>query len=107
LKSTNQTHETQQDLEKINGAIDRFFQNFHLATIFNQSGIRKTKGTSALTIMSSIFALAFIGKDFFRVFLLSLDFELLSSRDKKNRFQVITKDVDKRSCGYKASSILG
>jgi hypothetical protein len=197
LKSTNQTHETQQDLGKINGAIDRFFQKFHLATIFNQSGIRKTKGTSALTIMSSIFALAFIGKDFFRgivqnqsapfgkdaayellkgschnwrkvlmmisvkllalfnsltsqtrekvliiddspydrsrskkvellarvfdhaekrfirgfrllsvcwsdgVSLLPLDFALLSSRDKKNRFQGITKDVDKRSCGYK------
>jgi hypothetical protein len=66
LKSTNQTHETQQDSAKINGAVDRFFQNFHLATIFNHSGIRKTKGTSALTIMSSIFALAFIGKDFFR-----------------------------------------
>ena len=197
MKSTNQTHETQQDSAKINGAIDRFFQNFHLATILNQSGIRKTKGISALTIMSSIFALAFIGKDFFRgivqnqsvpfgkdaayellkgschnwrkvlmmisvkllvffnsltsqtrekvliiddspydrsrskkvellarvfdhaekrfirgfrllsvcwsdgVSLLPLDFALLSSKDKKNRFQGITKDVDKRSCGYK------
>lgn len=197
MKSTNQTHETQQDSGKINGAIDRFFQKFHLAAIFNQSGIRKTKGTSAFTIMSSIFALAFIGKDFFRgivqnqsalfgkdaayellkgschnwrkvlmmlsvklvaffnsltsqtrekvliiddspydrsrskkvellakvfdhaekkfirgfrllsvcwsdgVSLLPVDFALLSSRDKKNRFQGITKDVDKRSCGYK------
>lgn len=197
MKSTNQTHETQQDSAKITGAIDRFFQNFHLATILNQSGIRKAKGISALTIMSSIFALAFIGKDFYRgivqnrslsfgkdaayellkgschnwrkvlmiisvkllsffnsltsetrekvliiddspydrsrskkvellakvfdhaekkfirgfrllsvcwsdgVSLLPLDFALLSSKDKKNRFEGITKDVDKRSCGYK------
>jgi len=40
MKSTNQTHETQQDSAKIFGAIDRFFQYFHLATILNQSGIR-------------------------------------------------------------------
>jgi hypothetical protein len=33
--------------------------------------------------------------------LLPLDFALLSSKDKKNRFEGITKDVDKRSCGYK------
>jgi hypothetical protein len=66
MKSTNQTHETQQDSAKITGAIDRFYKNFHLATILNQSGFRKTKGISALTIMSSIFALAFIGKDFYR-----------------------------------------
>lgn len=66
MKSTNQPHGTQQDSAKITRAIDRFFQNFHLATILNQSGIRKTKGISALTIMSSIFALAFIGKDFYR-----------------------------------------
>jgi hypothetical protein len=66
LKSTNQKHETQQESAEVTGAIDRFFQNFHLATILNQIGIRKTKGISALTIMSSIFSLAFIGKDFFR-----------------------------------------
>jgi hypothetical protein len=66
LKSTNQTHETQQDLGKINEAIDRFFQNFNFAMILNRSGIRKTKGTSALTIMSSIFVFVFIGKDFFQ-----------------------------------------
>jgi hypothetical protein len=41
MKSTNHAQETQQDSAKITGAIDRFFQNFHLATILNQSGIRK------------------------------------------------------------------
>jgi hypothetical protein len=197
MKSNSHELETQQDSAKVTGAIDRFFQNFHLGTILNQSGIRKAKGTSAITIMSSISALAFIGKDFFRgivqnqsipfgkdaayellkgschnwrkvlmmisvkllaffnsltsqtrekvliiddspydrsrskkvellarvfdhagkrfirgfrllsvcwsdgVSLLPLDFALLSSKDKKNRFQGITKDVDKRSCGYK------
>lgn len=35
------------------------------------------------------------------VSLLPLDFALLSSRDKKNQLQGITKSVDKRSCGYK------
>jgi len=30
-----------------------------------------------------------------------LDFALLSSVEKKNRYQEITKDIDKRSCGYK------
>ncbi len=29
-----------------------------------------------------------------------VDFALLSSKDKKNRYQGITKDLDKRSCGY-------
>jgi hypothetical protein len=197
MKSNSHKLETQQDSAKVTGAIDRFFKNFCVATILHQSGIRKAKGTSALTIMSSIFALAFIGKDFFRgivqnpsvpfgkdaayellkgschnwrkvlmmisvkllaffnsltsqtrekvliiddspydrsrskkvellakvfdhaekrfirgfrllsvcwsdgVSLLPLDFALLSSKDKKNRFQGITKDVDKRSCGYK------
>jgi len=197
MKSNSHELETQQDSTNVTGAIDRFFQNFCLKTILNQSGIRKAKGTSALTIMSSIFALAFIGKDFFRgivqneslpfgkdaayellrrpshnwrkalmslsvkifsffssltgerrekvliiddspfdrsrskkvellarvydhaekkfirgfrllsvcwsdgVSLLPLDFALLSSKDKKNRLQGITKDVDKRSCGYK------
>jgi hypothetical protein len=35
------------------------------------------------------------------VSLLPLDFALLSSKDKKNRIQGITREVDKRSCGYK------
>ena len=30
-----------------------------------------------------------------------LDFALLSSAEKKNRYQEITKDIDKRSCGYR------
>jgi len=30
-----------------------------------------------------------------------LDFALLSSVEKKNRYQEITKDIDKRSCGYR------
>lgn len=29
-----------------------------------------------------------------------LDFALLSSREAKNRYQEITKDIDKRTCGY-------
>jgi hypothetical protein len=66
MKFNSHELETQQDSIKVTGAIDRFFQNFCLGTILNQSGIRKAKGTSALTIMSSIFALTFIGKDFFR-----------------------------------------
>lgn len=32
--------------------------------------------------------------------LLPLDFALLSSTKKKNRYQEITKEIDKRSCGY-------
>jgi hypothetical protein len=48
MKSTNHAQETQQDSAKITGAIDRFFQKFHLATILNQSGIRKTKGICSI-----------------------------------------------------------
>jgi hypothetical protein len=33
--------------------------------------------------------------------LVPVDFALLSSADKLNRYQGITKDIDKRSCGYK------
>jgi hypothetical protein len=66
MELTNQPNEAQQDSAKITRVIDRFFQSFCMGTILNQSGIRKAKGTSALTIMSSFFVLAFIGKDFFR-----------------------------------------
>jgi len=191
------TTQNQQDSEKIEGSIHRFFATFKLGTILNRCGIKKTKGIPAAMILMAIFSLSFAGKNIFRsmaqnpdapfgkdvaydflkdpsfnwrkallflavnilatingltgeirkkvaivddspydrsrsknvellakvydhaakkfikgfrllsvcwsdgVSLIPLDFALLSSREIKNRFQGITKTLDKRTCGYK------
>lgn len=180
----------------VTGAVEKFFRKFKVGTILNRCGIKKAKGVSPMTIVTSVFSLAFTGKTFFRgivrnesepfrkdaaydllrrpnhnwrrvllilaakiisfvtpltreerekvliiddsphdrsrskkvellarvfdhvtrtylrgfrmltvcwsdgVSLLPLDFALLSSNEKKNRYQEVTKDSDKRSCGH-------
>lgn len=47
-------------------SIKRYFKKFNIGSMLNKSGIKKTKGVSPLTISMSIFALPFIGLNFFR-----------------------------------------
>jgi len=61
-----------------------------LARVFDHSENKFLKGYRLLTACWSD------GASF-----LPLDFALLSSANKKNRLQGITKNLDKRSCGYK------
>ena len=61
-----------------------------LSKVFDHSTKRYLKGFRLLTVAWSDGAS-----------LLPLDFALLSSVEKKNRYQEITKDIDKRSCGYR------
>ncbi len=197
IKANRQPLVSQQNSDKAISSIDHFFRKFNMGTLLNRGSIQKTRGASPLTILASIFSLAFIGKNFFRgivlsesesfgkdaayeflkcprynwrkvmlslsvklfsffntltsdtrkkvliiddspydrsrskkvellakvydhaegkyikgfrmltvawsdgVSLLPVDFALLSSKDKKNRYQDITKSHDKRTCGYK------
>jgi len=61
-----------------------------LSKVFDHSTKRYLKGFRLLTVVWSDGAS-----------LLPLDFTLLSSVKKKNRYQEITKAIDKRSCGYR------
>ena len=61
-----------------------------LARVFDHNTNQYLKGFRMLTLGWSD------GNSF-----LGLDFALLSSTDKKNRFTEITKSLDKRTCGYK------
>ena len=60
-----------------------------LSKVFDHCTKRYLKGFRLLTVAWSDGAS-----------LVPLDFALLSSVEKKNRYQEITKDIDKRSCGY-------
>ena len=46
--------------------IDDFFNKFHMGTLLNRCGIRKRHGYSVRSLIKAIFALPFIGKNFFR-----------------------------------------
>jgi len=61
-----------------------------LSKVFDHCTKRYLKGFRLLTVVWSDGAS-----------LVPLDFALLSSVEKKNRYQEITKDIDKRSCGYR------
>ncbi len=61
-----------------------------LSKVFNHCTKRYLKGFRLLTVAWSDGAS-----------LLPLDFALLLSVEKKNRYREITKDIDKRSCGYR------
>jgi hypothetical protein len=50
----------------INGKIDHFFKRFKLTKKMYRCGIRKNKGHSPRTLIATIFALPFVGKNFYR-----------------------------------------
>ena len=51
---------------RIQNRIEVFFTTFHLGSLLNRSGIHKVRGTSPLTIFTTIFSLPFYGVTFFR-----------------------------------------
>lgn len=55
-----------QDDIYIHGKIDHFFNRFKIATKMHRCGIRKSRGHSVRTLVMSIFALPFEGKNFYR-----------------------------------------
>ena len=197
MQATQTPVDTQEKNDGVNGMIGEFFDNFHIGSLLNRSGIRKIRGARPLAIVTALFSLPFHGVNIYwgivqnrelgflkdsvydvlrrpnfnwRIFLLSLsvavtrffvslsdvsretvfifddstldrsrskmvellarvfdhstqkylkgfrflslvwsdgastvpvDFALLSSTDEKNRYQNITKDLDKRCCGYR------
>jgi len=46
--------------------IDEFFNNFNISTMLHRAGIRKRHGHSVRSLIKPLFALPFIGKNFFR-----------------------------------------
>jgi len=65
MKSYNTEEKRQADI-CINGKIDHFFKRFKLTAKMHRCGIRKNKGHSPVTLITPIFALPFVGKNFFR-----------------------------------------
>lgn len=55
-----------QDDIRILDQIDDFFNKFHIGTLLDRCGIRKRHGYSVRSLMKAVFALPFIGKNFFR-----------------------------------------
>lgn len=59
------TLKSQADIQ-IFDQIDDFFNKFHIGTLLDRCGIRKRHGYSVRSLTKTIFALPFIGKNFFR-----------------------------------------
>ena len=56
----------QNSTDAVTGTVGGFFRKFGIGTILNRCGIKKAKGVSPMTIVTSVFSLAFTGKNFFR-----------------------------------------
>ena len=65
MKHTSITSQSQADIQVLD-QIDDFFDKFHIGTLLNRCGIRKRHGYSVRSLTKAIFALPFIGKNFFR-----------------------------------------
>lgn len=70
-------HLAQQEAKRLENRISSFKQNFRIGTLLNNSGIRKLRGVSPLTLFTVIFMLPFEGYDFYRGIVTnpSLDFK--------------------------------
>lgn len=55
-----------QDRIQVTGKIHDFFDRFNIGTLLHQCGIRKRHGYSVRSLTETIFALPFLGKNFFR-----------------------------------------
>ena len=59
-------HRAQQEAKRLENRISSFKENFKIGTLLNNSGIRKLRGVSPLTLFTVIFMLPFEGYDFYR-----------------------------------------
>ena len=57
-------YETVQEQQRLNNKISTFCGQFCIGTLLNQSGIRKQRGVSPLSLFATIFALPFYGVNF-------------------------------------------
>ena len=65
MKHSRITSKSQADIQILD-QIDVFFDKFRIGTLLDRCGIRKRHGYSVRSLTKSIFALPFIGKNFFR-----------------------------------------
>ncbi|MCW5213588.1 transposase, partial [Desulfobulbus sp. TB] len=59
-------HRAQQEAKRSENRISSFKENFKAGTLLNNSGIRKLRGVSPLTLFTVVFMLPFEGVDFYR-----------------------------------------
>jgi len=59
-------HRVQQEAKRLENRISSFKEKFRIGTLLNNSGIRKLRGVSPLTLFTVIFMLPFEGYDFYR-----------------------------------------
>jgi len=69
------TSKSQADI-RILDQIDDFFNKFHLGTLLDRCGVRKRHGYSVRSLTKAIFALPFIGKNFFRGIVINDDADI-------------------------------
>ena len=55
-----------QDSIHVSSKIHDFFDHFRIGTLLHQCGVRKRHGYSVRSLIKAIFALPFLGKNFFR-----------------------------------------
>ena len=62
-----------QDVIRVHGQIDVFFNRFRIGTLLHQCGIRKRHGHSVRSLTKAIFSLSFMGQNFYRGIVLNPD----------------------------------
>jgi hypothetical protein len=65
MKST-KSNEHGQEFEATESSIDEFFKSVKIASLLDSCGIRKRNGYSVTSVLRAIFALPFVGKNFYR-----------------------------------------
>jgi hypothetical protein len=63
---TTKQHQEQQEAKQLQSKIFSFIRDFQVGTLLNNSGVRKLRGVSPLTLFSVIFMLPFEGNNFYR-----------------------------------------
>jgi hypothetical protein len=63
---TTKQHQEQQEAKQLQSKIFSFIRDFQVGTLLNNSGVRKLRGVSPLTLFSVVFMLPFEGNNFYR-----------------------------------------
>ena len=66
MKGTKKEFKNQGKTSDITSTISNFFNEFHLGTLLNRSGISKVRGFSPTILLHDIFHLPFLNKNFFQ-----------------------------------------
>lgn len=57
-------YQEQQEVKRLDNRISTFISNFKIGSLLNNSGIRKLRGVTPLTLFATIFVLPFHGVNF-------------------------------------------